>query len=84
MTGTDVFWGWIEECSLLNAANHWVFEVFSDIHRELLFPLKGAHYDNGIEFINEPLLTWCITRHIEAARTMPYHKNDNLRGAEKL
>jgi hypothetical protein len=45
LTGTDVFSEWLEERSLLNAANHWVFEVFSDIHRVLPFPLKGAHYD---------------------------------------
>jgi hypothetical protein len=30
-----------------------------------------------MEFINEPLPAWCIARHIEAARTRPYHKNDN-------
>ncbi|MDR2742214.1 MAG: transposase family protein, partial [Treponema sp.] len=83
LTGTDVFSGWIEERSLLTAANRWVFEAFSDIHSELPFPLKGAHYDNGMEFINEPLLTWCITRHIEATRTRPYHKNDNCYAEQK-
>jgi hypothetical protein len=46
----------IEQRSLLNAANHRVFEAFSDIHSELPFQLKDAHYDNGMEFINEPLL----------------------------
>jgi hypothetical protein len=35
LTGTDVFSGWIEERSLLNAANHWDFEAFSDIHSTL-------------------------------------------------
>jgi hypothetical protein len=83
LTGTDVFSGWIGERSLLNAANHLVCESFSDIHRVLPFPLKGAHYDNGMEFINEPLLTWCITRHIEATRTRPYHKNDNCYAEQK-
>jgi hypothetical protein len=59
------------------------FEAFSDIHRVLPFPLKGAHYDNGMEFINEPLLTWCIAQHIEATRTRPYHKNDNCYAEQK-
>jgi hypothetical protein len=83
LTGTDVFSGWIEEHALMNAANHWVFEAFSDLQRELPFPLIGAHYDNGMEFINEPLLTWCIKRHIEAARTRPYHKNGNCYAEQK-
>jgi hypothetical protein len=83
LTGTDVFSGWIEERSLLNAANHWVFEAFSDVHRALPFPLKGTHYDNGMEFINEHLPARCITRHIEAARTRPYQNNDNCCAEQK-
>jgi hypothetical protein len=77
LTGTDVFSGWIEERALMNAANHWVFKAFLDIQSRLPFPLTGAHYDNGMEFINEPLLTWCLQRQIEATGTRPYHKNDN-------
>jgi transposase InsO family protein len=49
----------------------------------LPFPLKGVHYDNGMEFINEPLLDWCLARHIEPTRTRPYHKNDNWYAEQK-
>ena len=45
--------------------------------------MTGAHYDNGMEFINEPLLKWCIHRHIEATRTRPYRKNDNCYAEQK-
>jgi hypothetical protein len=83
LTGTDVFSGWIEERSLLNAANCRVFEAVSDIHRELPFPLKGAHYDNGMEFINEPLLSWCLARHIEPTRSRPCRKNDTCFAEQK-
>jgi hypothetical protein len=83
LTGTDVFSGWIEERSFLDAANRWVFDAFSAIQRELPFPMKGSHYDNGLEFINEPLLSWCIERHIEATRSRPYHKNDNRYAEQK-
>ena len=83
LTGTDVFSGWIEERSLLNAANSWVKAAISDIQNGLPFPMIGAHYDNGMEFINEPLLTWCIERHIEASRSRPYHKNDNCYAEQK-
>jgi hypothetical protein len=83
LTGTDVYSGWIEERSLLNAANRWVKAAIDDIDTGLPFPMKGAHYDNGMEFINEPLLTWCIDRHIMASRTRPYHKNDNCYAEQK-
>jgi hypothetical protein len=83
LTGTDVFSGWIEERSLLNAANKWVQEAISDIKANLPFQMIGAHYDNGMEFINEPLLTWCIQQHIQASRTRPYHKNDNCYAEQK-
>ena len=83
LTGTDVFSGWIEERSLLNAANVWVKAAIVDIEANLPFPMTGAHYDNGMEFINEPLLNWCIQRHIQASRTRPYHKNDNCYAEQK-
>jgi hypothetical protein len=83
LTGTDVFSGWIEERALLNAANAWVKTAIDDIHASLPFPMAGAHYDNGMEFINGPLLAWCIARHIEASRTRPYHKNDNCYAEQK-
>jgi hypothetical protein len=28
-------------------------------------------------------MEWCRTRHIEPARTMPYHKNDNCYAEQK-
>jgi hypothetical protein len=52
--------------------------------------MKGAHFDNGSEFINKPLLEWRLKWSIEPTRSRPYKKNDNcLRisgpsGAKKL
>jgi len=83
LTGTDVHSGWIEERALLNAANVWVRQAIADIQTGLPFPMTGAHYDNGMEFINEPLLKWCLERHILATRTRPYHKNDNCHAEQK-
>jgi hypothetical protein len=83
LPGTDVFSGWIEERALVNAANRWVYDAFSDIQGSLPFPLTGAHYDNGMEFVNEPLLTWCLARHIQPTRSRPYHKNDNCYAEQK-
>jgi transposase InsO family protein len=77
LTVTDVFSGRVEERALLNAADRRVCEAFSDIAGGLPFPLKGAHYGNGREFISGPLPDGRLARHIEPARTRPYHKNDN-------
>jgi hypothetical protein len=83
LTGTDVFSGWTEERALLNAANHWVKEAISNIYSELPFPVKSAHYDNGMEFINAPLVQWCLEKHIKPTRSRPYHKNDNCYAEQK-
>jgi hypothetical protein len=83
LTGTDVYSGWVEERPLLNAANRWVQEAFSNIEGELPFPMKGAHFDNGTEFINKPLLEWCLKRNIEPTRSRPYKKNDNCFAEQK-
>jgi hypothetical protein len=83
LTGTDVYSGWIEERALLNAANRWVQEAIPEIKASLPFPLRGAHYDNGMEFMNRPLLDWCILMHIRATRSREYQKNDNCHAEQK-
>jgi hypothetical protein len=42
----------------------------------LPFPLRGIDTDNGSEFVNEVLLTFCRTYAIEFTRSRPYRKND--------
>jgi hypothetical protein len=83
LTGTSPYSGWVEERSLLNSANKWVAEAIEDIRRTLPFPLIAGHYNNGMEFINKPLLKWCLARHIKAARSRPYRKNDNCFAEQK-
>ncbi|MDR0403101.1 MAG: transposase family protein [Treponema sp.] len=83
VTGTDVYSGWVEERSLLNSANRWVQEALSNITSELPFPMISAHYDNGMEFINKPLIAWCLERLIRMTRSRPYKKNDNCFAEQK-
>jgi transposase InsO family protein len=45
--------------------------------------MTGGHYDNGMEFINKPLLEWCLMKHIQATRSRPYRKNDNCFAEQK-
>jgi hypothetical protein len=83
LTGTDVYSGWVEEKPLLNSANKRVFEAFASIKTELPFPLPGGHFDNGVEFINKPLIERCKLWNIAAARSRPCKKNDNCFAEQK-
>jgi hypothetical protein len=83
LTGPSPFSGWTEERALLNGANKWVAAAIEDIRSCLPFPLTGGHYDNGMEFINKPLLEWCLAKHIRATRSRPYRKNDNCFAEQK-
>jgi hypothetical protein len=83
LTGTSPYSGWVEQRSLLNSANKWVVEAIEDIRASLPFPLTAGHYDNGMEFINKPLLEWCLAKHIKASRSRPYRKNDNCFAEQK-
>ena len=77
LTGTGPYAGRVEERALLNGANRWAALAIQDIRASLPFPLTGGHYDNGMEFINKPLLEWRLAKHIRAARSRPCRKNGN-------
>jgi hypothetical protein len=83
LTGTSPYSGWVEERSLLNSANKWVAQALEDIRSTLPFLLTAGHYDNGMEFINKPLLEWCLAKHIRASRSRAYRKNDNCFAEQK-
>ena len=42
----------------------------------LPFPLRGIDTDNGSEFVNDLLFTFCTDHGIEFTRSRPYRKND--------
>jgi hypothetical protein len=83
LTGTDVYSGWVEERALLNSANRWVREAFANVSSGLSFPMRGAHFDNGMEFINKPLPHWLLQRGIAPTRSRPYRENDNCFAEQK-
>ncbi|MDR2739878.1 MAG: hypothetical protein LBB68_08625, partial [Treponema sp.] len=82
LNATDVTSGWArtlvrELRPLLNKAQKWVMEALPDILSGLPFPFLGIDSDNGSEFINRSLVSWCDTNCITFTRTRPYKKNDN-------
>ncbi|MGH2768145.1 MAG: integrase [Actinomycetota bacterium] len=77
LTLTDVASGWTEIRALKNKAQRWVFESLRSLQKELPIPMLGLDSDNGGEFINLPLVTWCRDQAITFTRSRPYRKNDN-------
>lgn len=43
----------------------------------------GLHIDNGQEFLNQQLLTFCKEQNIKFTRSRPYRKNDNAHVEQK-
>jgi hypothetical protein len=66
LTGTSPYSGWAEKRALLNGANKQAAETIEDMRASLSFSLTTGHYDNGMEFINKPLLEQRLARHIRA------------------
>jgi hypothetical protein len=77
LTLTDVCAGWVEVRGLRNRAHIRVKLATMEVRDTLPFPLLGIDSDNGGEFINEQLKSWCDENHIQFTRSRPYRKNDN-------
>jgi hypothetical protein len=73
---TDVASGWTEVRIVRNRARVWTFEALLDVRRSLPFPLLGLDSDNGGEFINHHLVSWCAEQRITFTRSRAYEKND--------
>ena len=77
LTLTDVATGWTLVRAVLNKAQKWVFAALQFLVSLLPFALKGLNADNGGEFINHNLHTWCLLNHVAFTRSRAYRKNDN-------
>ena len=76
LVATDICTGWTEAVPLLAREQSLVVEGLEAISQQLPFPVLGIDSDNGGEFINETLITYCADRGIEFTRSRPYRKND--------
>lgn len=74
---TDVASGWTEAIAVRNKAQVWVFQGLTQIRARLPFALRGIDSDNGGEFINHHLASYCERENITFTRSRPYRKNDN-------
>jgi hypothetical protein len=77
LTVTDVATTWTELGTARNKAQVWVFGALQGATQRMPFPLLGIHSDNGGEFINNHLVTYCHGHGIDFTRSRSYRKNDN-------
>lgn len=74
---TDIATTWTETMAVRNKAQAWVFAALKEMRQKLPFPLLGIDSDNGSEFINTYLVSYCQQQKLSFTRSRPYRKNDN-------
>ncbi len=83
LTATDLATGWTECLALPNKTQFAVSKAIVEIRHDLPFPLLGVDSDNGSEFINATLYSYCIDEKITFTRSRPYQKNDQAHVEQK-
>ena len=74
---TDVCTGWTERYALLNRASRWITAALDQMCTSIPFAVTELHPDNGSEFINRNLISYCQQHQIRMSRSRPGRKNDN-------
>lgn len=80
---TDIASTWSDAEAVRNKAQEHVFKGLQNVRKRLPFKLLGIDSDNGSEFINAHLVTYCTQEDIAFTRSRPYRKNDNCFVEEK-
>ncbi len=76
LVAVDVATSWTELEAVWGLGKRRVGTGVHHIRQRLPFPLREWHSDNGREFINEGLITWCRREGIRFTRGRGYRKND--------
>jgi hypothetical protein len=80
---TDIHTAWVETEAILGKGKETVREALEEIRERLPFSLSGIDSDNGSEFINDCLWTYCKDLKIQFTRGRPYKKDDNAHIEQK-
>lgn len=80
---TDILTGWVETIPIMGKTEIATLNGIKEIRKGLPFELKGIDSDNGSEFINNLLLTYCTKNNIQFTRSRPYKKDDNAHIEQK-
>jgi len=80
---TDIHTTWVESRAVMGKGQIGVLGALRDIEQALPFKLLGIDSDNGSEFINYHLKTFCDQKSIQLTRGRPYKKDDNAHIEQK-
>jgi hypothetical protein len=83
LCAVDVATGWIECVAVWGKGQHRVGGAVRQVQRQLPFALLGLDSDNGSEFINQHLYTYCQREGITFTRSRSYKKNDSCHVEQK-
>jgi hypothetical protein len=80
---TDIHSTWVESRAVMGKGQIGVLNAMQDIEQAVPFKLLGIDSDNGSEFINYHLKTFCDQNKIQFTRGRPYKKDDNAHIEQK-
>lgn len=82
---TDIRTGWTERRAVMGKGQAAVFDALMAIRADIPFTLRGIDCDNGEEFINYHLLSFCMQSRprIAFTRSRPYKRDDNAHVEQK-
>ena len=83
LSAVDIATGWVECQAVWGKGQHRVGGAVHKMSRSLPFPLLGLDSDNGSEFINHHLYSYCQRNRVTFTRSRPYRKNDNAHVEQK-
>lgn len=83
LTMTDVASGWTELAAIEYKSEDLVRTALDEIVPVLPFSVLGLDTDNGSEFLNFGMVSWCNARNITFTRSRAYRKNDQAHVEEK-
>ena len=76
LTLTDIATGWTECLPLIHRSREAVLAALQRARTLFPFPMLGIDTDNGGEFINEVVVSYCEQEQITFTRGRPYQKRD--------
>ncbi len=83
LTCVDIATGWVHCRAVWGKGQDRVTAAMHEMARALPFAVRDIHADNGGEFINHKLFSYCQERGIQLSRSRPYKKNDNAHVEQK-
>jgi hypothetical protein len=83
LSAVDVATGWSECIGVWGKGQHRVGAAVHELRQRLPFAMLGLDSDNGSEFINQHLYTYCRREGITFTRSRSYKKNDSCHVEQK-